>query len=140
MLKVPRALTTIHMIGQRPKTAPSSAESATCPTGIEYTASATIIETPSATSDAHCAFIRNTPSNTNSTTRGRTAKIEVTPSEWDTGSNTCLYTAHLLVHPPGRVLHHCLSYPGPTRLTQTFATRACNAVVVALAAADGGGV
>src|SRR5437588_11880872 len=103
MLKVPRALTTIHMIGQRPKTAPSSAESATCPTGIEYTASATIIETPSATSDAHCAFIRNTPSNTNSTTRGRTAKIEVTPSEWDTGSNTCLYTAHLLVHPPRRV-------------------------------------
>jgi hypothetical protein len=35
MLKIHRALMTIHMIGQNPNTAPSSAESAVCPTGIE---------------------------------------------------------------------------------------------------------
>jgi len=43
-------------------------------------------------SDAHCAFIRTTPSRTNSTNKGKTAKIDVTPNEWETGSKICLYT------------------------------------------------
>ncbi len=37
MLKIQRALITIHMIGQKPKAAPSSAASPAWPTGIEYT-------------------------------------------------------------------------------------------------------
>ena len=35
MLKIHRALMTIHMIGQKPNTAPSSAASPACPIGIE---------------------------------------------------------------------------------------------------------
>ena len=35
VLKIQRALMTIHMIGQKPNTAPSNAESPACPTGIE---------------------------------------------------------------------------------------------------------
>ena len=50
------------------------------------------IDTASVISDAHCAFILKPPSSTNSTTNGSTAKIAVSPSEWDTGSRTCLYT------------------------------------------------
>ncbi len=82
---------TIHMIGKKPNAAPSAAASPACPAGIPYTASATTMPTPSEISAAHCAFILNTPSSRNSATSGRTAKIDVTPSEWDTGSSTCLY-------------------------------------------------
>src|SRR5450755_30309 len=42
-------------------------------------------------SEAHWAFIRTPPSNTKSNNSGITAKIDVSPSEWDTGSRTCLY-------------------------------------------------
>lgn len=42
-------------------------------------------------SDAQWALSRTTPSSTN----GKMAKIDVSPSEWDTGSRTCLYTASL---------------------------------------------
>ncbi len=35
MLKIHRALMTIHMIGQKPNTAPSIAASPACPIGIE---------------------------------------------------------------------------------------------------------
>ena len=83
---------TIHMIGQKPNTAPSSAASPACPIGIEYTVIAIRIETPSAISEAHWAFILKPPNRTNSTTSGSTAKIAVNPSEWETGSRTCLYT------------------------------------------------
>src|ERR1700757_2972977 len=60
---------------------------------------ATNIETTSAASAAHCALSRTTPSRMKSVTRGRTAKIDVSPSEPDTGSSTCLYTAE----PPSQV-------------------------------------
>src|SRR5262249_9825327 len=92
MLKIHRALMTIHMIGQNPNTAPSSAESAVCPTGIEYTMIAISIDTARAISEAHWAFILKPPRRTNRTTSGSTAKIAVSPREWDTGSSTCLYT------------------------------------------------
>src|SRR5581483_2882400 len=58
-----------------------------------------MIETPRAISDAQWAFIRNTPSSRNNTNNGVRAKIDVTPSEWDTGSSTCLYTLTSLSHP-----------------------------------------
>jgi hypothetical protein len=58
---------------------------------------ATTIETPSVISAAHCAFILTTPSRMNSTTSGSTAKIEVSPKEWETGSRTCLYTMTSLI-------------------------------------------
>ena len=48
---------TIHMIGQKPNTAPSSAASPACPIGIEYTVIAISIDTPSVISAAHWAFI-----------------------------------------------------------------------------------
>src|SRR5437016_409844 len=51
-----------------------------------------MIETASAANAAHCAFILRTPKRTNSTTSGSTAKIDVIPKEWETGSSTCLYT------------------------------------------------
>src|SRR5579872_420578 len=50
-----------------------------------------MIATASAISEAHQAFSRTTPSSTNSVSSGKTAKIEVNPSEWETGSRTCLY-------------------------------------------------
>ena len=71
---------TIHMIGQKPNAAPSSAESVAWPKGIEYTVNATTFETASAIREAHWAFIRSPPSSTNSASSGRTAKIEVRPS------------------------------------------------------------
>src|SRR6201993_1119278 len=64
------------------------------------------IDTPSAISEAHWAFILKPPRRTNSTTSGKTAKIAVSPSEWDTGSRTCLYTETSLClpdAPEGRV-------------------------------------
>ena len=62
------------------------------------------IDTPSAISEAHWAFILKPPSRTNSTSSGRTAKIAVSPREWETGSRTCLYTETSLYLPdaPGR--------------------------------------
>ena len=99
MLKIHRALMTIHMIGQKPNAAPSRPESSACPSGIGYTMTATSIATASAASAAQCAFKRTTPSSTNSVSSGRIAKIDVSPSEWDTGSSTCLYTAE----PPSQV-------------------------------------
>ena len=60
------------------------------------------IDTPSAISDAHWAFSLKPPRRTKRTTNGRTAKIAVSPSEWDTGSRTCLYTGTSLPLPPGR--------------------------------------
>src|SRR6476646_769532 len=50
------------------------------------------IDTASATSEAHWAFILKPPRRTKRTTSGMTAKIAVSPSECDTGSRTCLYT------------------------------------------------
>ena len=96
---------TIHMIGQKPNTAPSSAASPACPIGIEYTVIAIRIDTPSAIKEAHWAFILKPPSRTNSTTSGKTAKTAVSPREWETGSRTCLYTVTSLCLPdaPGRV-------------------------------------
>ncbi len=98
MLKIHRALTTIHMIGQSPNAAPSAPASNVCPTGMEYTARAMMMATPSVITDASHAFIRNAPSRMNSVSSGSAAKIEVTPSEWETGSRTCLY---MLVPPSG---------------------------------------
>src|SRR3979411_2904598 len=51
-----------------------------------------MIATPSAINDAHWAFNFRTPRSKNNTSSGRTAKIEVIPREWETGSRTCLYT------------------------------------------------
>ncbi len=48
---------TIHMIGQKPNAAPSSAESAACPNGMLYTISATRIATTSVISEAQWAFM-----------------------------------------------------------------------------------
>ena len=102
---------TIHMIGQNPNTAPSSAASAVCPTGIEYTMIAISIDTPRAISDAHWAFIRKPPRRTNRTTSGSTAKIAVSPSEWDTGSRTCLYTLTSLRLPVPSEMRSAVTYP-----------------------------
>jgi hypothetical protein len=88
MLKIHRALMTIHMIGQNPKAAPSRALSVAWPTGIPYTASATMIATTRVIRDAHWALRRNTPSSRNRMSRGNAAKIDVSPSDWDTGSST----------------------------------------------------
>ena len=74
------------MIGNRPNTAPSSAESSACPSGIVYTASAMTIATPSEQSAAQCAGNFTPPSSTKSVIRGNTAKIAVRPSESPTGS------------------------------------------------------
>src|SRR4051812_14333107 len=58
---------------------------------------ATTMATPREMSDAHCAFMRTPPSRTNSDSSGSTAKMDERPSEFDTGSSTCLYIAL----PPG---------------------------------------
>jgi hypothetical protein len=79
-------LTTIHMIGNRPNTAPSAAASSVCPKGIEYTARATMMATSSDSRAAHCALSFNPPSSTNSETSGSTAKTVDHPSESATGS------------------------------------------------------
>src|SRR3954468_14857566 len=50
-----------------------------------------MIATPSATSAAHHAFILMPPSRTNSVTSGSTATSDDHPSEFPTGSSTCLY-------------------------------------------------
>ena len=59
---------------------------------------ATTTATPREISEAHWAFIRTPPRSTNSDTSGRTANIDESPSEWDTGSRTWLYIAPPL-HP-----------------------------------------
>ncbi len=125
MLKIHRALTTIHMIGQKPNTAPSSAASPACPIGIEYTISAIRIDTPRAITEAHWAFILKPPRSTNSTSSGKTAKIVVNPSEWETGSSTCLYMGHLPLPPilTGRS-RSALSYPRRQPPVQSVAARA----------------
>ncbi len=51
--------------------------------------------------DAQCAFILNTPRSRNSTTSGKIANSDVSPSEWDTGSKTCLYMRTSLIRPHG---------------------------------------
>src|SRR3954469_2008182 len=63
--------------------------------------------TASAIRDAHCAFIFNPPSSTNSVTIGSAAKIDETPSEFPTGSRTCLYMGS----PPACPAHPYLSPP-----------------------------
>src|SRR5450631_1075576 len=85
------ALTTIHMIGNRPNAAPSSAASAVCPNGIAYTAAATTMEVARAASAAHWERTLKTPRRRKRTSRGSTAKSEVCASEWFTGSKICLY-------------------------------------------------
>ena len=62
-----------------------------------------MIDTPSAISEAHWAFILKPPSRMNSTSSGTMAKIAVSPSEWDTGSRTCLYTETSLAAPGRKV-------------------------------------
>ena len=53
--------------------------------------SATSMATPSAISDAHWAASRRPPRRTNSVSTGSTAKIELSPSESETGSKTWVY-------------------------------------------------
>src|SRR5450755_3270385 len=61
-------------------------------------------------SEAHWAFIRTPPSSTNNDSNGRTAKIDVRPSEWATGSRACLYiTLPLRPDPMGR--HYRNGFP-----------------------------
>ncbi len=83
------------MIGNSPKVAPSVADSSVCPTGMPYTISATSIATPSDASAAHWAFQRTPPSRTNRHISGSAAKIELSPSELETGSKSCVYTSAL---------------------------------------------
>src|SRR5436305_383547 len=59
--------------------------------------------TPSVITEASHAFILTTPKSTNSVSRGRTAKIEVRPSEWPTGSSTCLYMSPPFATRPARI-------------------------------------
>src|SRR4051794_34986269 len=49
------------------------------------------MDTASEMSEASHAVIRRTPSRTNRTTRGRAAKMQLSPSELLTGSSTCWY-------------------------------------------------
>ena len=60
---------------------------------------ATSIATPSAISAAHWAASLRPPSSTNSARTGSTAKIELGPSESETGSKCCVYTRFSLVLP-----------------------------------------
>jgi hypothetical protein len=60
------------------------ADSAACPAGMEYTATATSSATPRAMREASHAFIRSTPSRTNSVSRGSAAKIADSVTEWAT--------------------------------------------------------
>ncbi len=74
------------MIGNSPKSAPSSAEFSAWPTGMPYTAMATTSATASAESPAHWAFRRSPPSSTNSVSSGSAAKIEDSASDSPIGS------------------------------------------------------
>ena len=52
------------MIGKRPKTAPSVADSSASPTGMRYAVTATMIATATEASPAQCALTRSQPSRT----------------------------------------------------------------------------
>ena len=83
---------TIHMIGKKPNAAPSPPESSGLADRHRVDdRCATMIATASEMSAAHCAFILNPPSSTNSVNSGSTAKIDDQPERIATGSKTCLY-------------------------------------------------
>src|SRR5450631_1354633 len=92
------------MIGKSPNTAPSNAASAVCPNGIEYTTTATAIEVARAASAAQWARTLKTPRRRKRTSSGSTAKSEVSPSEWFTGSKICLNMVASSLVPATRTL------------------------------------
>jgi len=91
MLKIQIAFQTIHMIGKIPNAAPSSPASSACPTGMEYTSTATRIAASSESKPAQCDFIFSPPSRMNSVASGMSANRLLTNNESATGSSTCLY-------------------------------------------------
>ncbi len=91
MLKIQIAFQTIHMIGNRPKAAPSRATSSACPNGIDQKMTAVRIATASEIRPAQCDFSFRPPSSTNSVASGIIATSALANSESPTGSSTCLY-------------------------------------------------
>ena len=67
------AVKTIHMIGKRPKTAPSVADRTASPTGILKNSAATTIATRTDVRPAQCAFQRNHPRVTKTVSNGSKA-------------------------------------------------------------------
>jgi hypothetical protein len=106
MLKIQIAFQTIHMIGNRPKAAPSSAASSAWPAGIPYASTATSSATSSDKSPAQCDLSLSPPSSTNSVANGIIATSALRNSESPTGSSTCLYMRLSSQGNPGRRSTH----------------------------------
>jgi hypothetical protein len=82
-------LITIHMIGKKPKAAPSVLDRSAWPTGISNRATATTRATPSEISPDSQARIRKPPRRMKRVKRGIEPHIALRASDPPTGSRSC---------------------------------------------------